>query len=75
MSRMKTPLLLRTALVVLFTLYGCTNLSNRTTPEIEGLWVTTEETSSLFAPGADRVALMLTRDRAGVLRARAQARQ
>lgn len=70
MSRMKTPLLLRTALVVLFTLYGCTNLSNRTTPEIEGLWVTTEETSSLFAPGADRVALMLTRDRAGVLSAR-----
>ena len=70
MRRMKTPLLLCTALVVLSTLNGCTNLSKRSTPEIEGLWVSTDETSALFAPGADAVALKLERDSDGVLNAR-----
>ena len=47
------------------------NCSNRSTsPEIEGLWISTEESSHLFAPGADEVALLIERDSTGLHSAR-----
>jgi len=51
-------------------LQACTATSQHSAAEVEGLWVSTEETSSLFAPGADRVALQLRVDSAGMLTAR-----
>ena len=41
-----------------------------TTSDIEGLWISTEESSHLFAPGAQEVALLIQRDSADVLSAR-----
>lgn len=51
-------------------LHACTRQDESSTAAVEGLWVSTEETSSLFAPGADRAALLIGRDSAGMLTAR-----
>jgi CubicO group peptidase (beta-lactamase class C family) len=39
--------------------------------ELEGLWISTEESSHLFTPGAQEVALLIERDSAELLTARA----
>ena len=49
--------------LIVITLCSCSNYNN--TAEIEGLWITTEETSQLFAPGAHEAALMISIDSAG----------
>ena len=63
-------LFLTTALIVI-SLNSCFNKVNRSTTNIEGLWISTEETSSLFGPGADKVALLIRRDSTKTLTARA----
>ena len=44
---------------------------NDTAVDIEGLWISTEESSHLFAPGAQQVALQIRRDGADLPAARA----
>ena len=49
------------ALTFLFLSFNhCSNPD--TAAHMEGLWITTEESSHLFAPGADHVALLISRD-------------
>jgi CubicO group peptidase (beta-lactamase class C family) len=57
----KLKLLLSAVLIVIF-ISSCFNNSTISTTDIEGLWISTEETSSQFAPGADKVALQIRRD-------------
>jgi CubicO group peptidase (beta-lactamase class C family) len=56
------------ALTVIF-FSCCSNQSH--TAGIEGLWISTEETSQLFAPGAHEVALLISSDSSEMLTARA----
>lgn len=58
---------LATALIVI-SLNSCFNKNTNT--NIEGLWKSTEETSSLFEPWADKVALLFSRDSTKTLTAR-----
>ena len=60
-------LFLATALIVI-SLNSC--LNKNTTTNIEGLWISTEETSSQFGPGAQKVALLIRRDSTKILTAR-----
>ena len=53
-------------IVIFFT--DCSNKDTAT--DIEGLWVTTEESSHLFLPGAQEVALLISRDSTELLTAR-----
>ncbi|MEJ2542939.1 MAG: serine hydrolase [Calditrichaceae bacterium] len=60
---------LSTALIVIsFNMSFNQNISYAT--DIEGLWKSTDEASSLFAPGADKVALLIKRDSTKILTAR-----
>ncbi|MEJ2103700.1 MAG: serine hydrolase [Ignavibacteriaceae bacterium] len=52
-------LFLATALIVI-SLTSCFN--KKATADIEGLWVSTEEASSQFQPGADKASLLIKRD-------------
>lgn len=54
-------------LIVIF-FNNCTNKG--TTTDIEGLWISNEESSHLFAPGAQEVALLIKRDSNELLSAR-----
>lgn len=58
---------LATALIVI-SLNGCFN--KNTTTGIEGLWITTDETSYQFRPGADKVALLISRDSTKIIATR-----
>jgi CubicO group peptidase (beta-lactamase class C family) len=60
-------LFLATALIVI-SLNSCFNKNTAT--NIDGLWVSTEEASSQFGPGADKVALLIRRDSTKTLTAR-----
>jgi len=59
---------LATALIVV-SFNTCFNKNISSTTDIEGLWISTEETSSLFEPGADKVALLFSRDSTKILAA------
>ncbi len=57
-------------LVLVFIVYN--NCSNEnSSSDIEGLWITTEESAHLFAPGAQELALVINRDSTVSLTARA----
>lgn len=60
---------LATALIVI-SLNSCFNKNTISTTNIEGLWISTEETSSQFGPGANKVALLIRRDSTKILTAR-----
>ena len=62
-------LFLATALIVI-TFTGCFNENTISTSNIEGLWISTEETSSLFEPWAQKVALLIKRDSTKILTVR-----
>ncbi|MFH0758930.1 MAG: serine hydrolase [Bacteroidota bacterium] len=55
------------ALIVTF-FNGC--IDSNTPTEIEGLWISTEKSSYLFAPGAEELALQIRRDSSQILTAR-----
>jgi len=57
---MKKPRLFLSAVILITTLSACFN--NATTINIEGLWVSTEETSVLFEPWGHKAALLISRD-------------
>jgi CubicO group peptidase (beta-lactamase class C family) len=63
----KLKLFLATTLIVI-PLNSCIN--KNITTNIEGLWISTEETSSLFKPWAEKVALLIGRDGTKILTAR-----
>ncbi|HPG41461.1 MAG TPA: serine hydrolase [bacterium] len=63
-----TKLFLATVLLVV-TFTSC--VSTNTTPTIEGLWISTEATTSQFGPGVQKVALLIKRDSTKTLTARA----
>jgi len=58
-----------TALIVI-SFNSCFNKNPRSTTNIEGLWISTEKTSSLFEPWAQQVALLIRRDSTETLTAR-----
>ncbi len=55
------------SLLLMFSLNNCVNENN--TNDIEGLWVSTDETSTLFQPWAEKVALLISRDSSGAITA------
>ncbi len=65
---MNTLKLFLVSLLLMISLNSCVNENN--TNDIEGLWVSTEETSLLFQPWAEKVALFISRDSSNILTAR-----
>jgi CubicO group peptidase (beta-lactamase class C family) len=55
-----------TVLIVIF-FNTCFGKNNSFNTDIEGLWISTEETSSLFEPWAQKVALLIRRDGAQIM--------
>lgn len=58
------------AALILISLNRCSNKNIKSTGNIEGLWKSTKETSSLFSPWAQQVALLIKRDSAKRMTAR-----
>ena len=65
---MNTPKVFLATVLMAISLNSC--LNNKTTTNIEGLWISTEETSALFEPWAQKVALEVRRDSINTLTAR-----
>ena len=65
----KLKLFLATVLMVV-SFISCSNNNTESTTSIEGLWISTEEASSQFGPGADKVALQIKRDSTQTMTAR-----
>ncbi|MBU2649899.1 MAG: beta-lactamase family protein [Bacteroidetes bacterium] len=65
---MKKPRLSLSAVILMITLSACINKG--TTINVEGLWVSTDETSVLFEPWGQKVALLISRDSTKALNAR-----
>ena len=51
-----------TASLIIISFNICFNKNINSTTDIEGLWISTQETSSLFEPWAQQVALLIRRD-------------
>jgi CubicO group peptidase (beta-lactamase class C family) len=69
LEKFNIPIVFLPAGLIIILLIACSQ--DDSTAEIEGLWISTEETSSLFEPGADHAALLIKRDSSGILTARA----
>ena len=67
---MNKPKLFLTAALIIISFNTCFNKSISSAAGIEGLWISTEETSSLFQPWAEQVALLIERDSTEILTAR-----
>lgn len=58
------------AFLIIITLNSNSNKNTRSTNNIEGLWISTEETSSQFAPWAQKIALLIKRDSTKIMTVR-----
>jgi len=65
------PKLFLAAALIGISLNSCSIKNTMSTTNLEGLWISTEETSSQFGPGANIVALLIKRDSTKILTARA----
>jgi hypothetical protein len=67
-SMMNKLLVLSSLILIVFSFNHCSNKDTAT--DIEGLWISNEESAHLFAPGAQEVALLISRDSTDLLTAR-----
>jgi len=67
---MKTKMLIHLISILLAMFYSARSSKSNSITGIEGLWITTEETSSLFEPWAHKVALHIKKDSTKMLTAR-----
>lgn len=64
---MDIPKVIFAVILIVISFSNCSNKD--TTSDIEGLWISTDESSHLFAPGAQEVALLIRRDSTEMLTA------